>query len=179
MPTLKFADTHNMVAFLSKPIESKGFEGMVDFLNANPIKYALTVNPTIYVSCIEQIWSTAKAKTINEEGQIHAKVDGNKVIISKASIIRDIQFVDEEDEAVYKELDDSLVRAAITSSSLEPEQDNGNINKTKFRATPNDSSSQGTDSGGGPRCQEAIGDTIAQTRFENMSKLSSDSLLTR
>nr|GFA86743.1 hypothetical protein [Tanacetum cinerariifolium] len=82
-------------------------------------------------------------------------------------------------EAVYKELDDSLVRAAITSSSLEPEQDNGNINKTKFRATPNDSSSQGTDSGGGPRCQEAIGDTIAQTRFENMSKLSSDSLLTR
>nr|GEX61713.1 putative ribonuclease H-like domain-containing protein [Tanacetum cinerariifolium] len=34
------------------------------------------------------------------------------------------------DEAVYKELDDSLVRAATTASSLEVEQDSGNINKT-------------------------------------------------
>nr|GFD46844.1 hypothetical protein [Tanacetum cinerariifolium] len=33
-------------------------------------------------------------------------------------------------EAVYKELDDSLVRAATTASSLEAEQDSGNINKT-------------------------------------------------
>ncbi|GKG35679.1 hypothetical protein Tco_0440833, partial [Tanacetum coccineum] len=31
------------------------------------------------------------------------------------------------DEAVYKELGDSLVRAATTASSLEAEQDNGNI----------------------------------------------------
>ncbi|GJX47012.1 putative ribonuclease H-like domain-containing protein [Tanacetum coccineum] len=30
---------------------------------------------------------------------------------------------------------------------------------------------------GGPRCQETKGDTIAQTRFENVSKLSNDSLL--
>ncbi|GJS27439.1 hypothetical protein Tco_0488059 [Tanacetum coccineum] len=50
MTTLKFADTHNMVAFLSKPAESDGFEQIVDFLNAQPIRYALTVNPTIYIS---------------------------------------------------------------------------------------------------------------------------------
>ncbi|GJX95269.1 hypothetical protein Tco_0349855 [Tanacetum coccineum] len=37
MTTLKFVDTHNMVAFLSKPAESEGFEKIVDFLNANPI----------------------------------------------------------------------------------------------------------------------------------------------
>nr|GEU33575.1 ribonuclease H-like domain, reverse transcriptase, RNA-dependent DNA polymerase [Tanacetum cinerariifolium] len=36
-----------------------------------------------------------------------------------------------------------------------------------------------TTSGGGPRCQEAMRDTIAQTRFENVSKLSNDSLLAR
>ncbi|GJS52794.1 hypothetical protein Tco_0626156 [Tanacetum coccineum] len=35
------------------------------------------------------------------------------------------------------------------------------------------------DLGGGPRCQETIGDNIAQTRFENVSKLSNDSLLAR
>ncbi|GJZ33498.1 ribonuclease H-like domain-containing protein, partial [Tanacetum coccineum] len=33
--------------------------------------------------------------------------------------------------------------------------------------------------GGGPRCQETMGDTIAQTRFENVSKHSNDSLLIR
>ncbi|GJS81347.1 hypothetical protein Tco_0747888 [Tanacetum coccineum] len=61
------------------------------------------------------------------------------------------------DEAVHKELGDSLMRAATTASSLEAKQD----------------------SGGGPRCQETMGDTIAQTRFENVSKHSNDSLLAR
>nr|GEZ91741.1 hypothetical protein [Tanacetum cinerariifolium] len=69
------------------------------------------------------------------------------------------------DEAVYKELDDELVRAATTASSLEVEQDIGNIDKTQSQATPNESSSQGTSSDGGRRCQNTIGDTIAQTRF--------------
>ncbi|GKB78122.1 hypothetical protein Tco_0945017 [Tanacetum coccineum] len=72
------------------------------------------------------------------------------------------------DEAVYKELDDNLVRAATAASSLEAEQDSGSIAKTQSKATPNESSSLGTTSGGGPRCQETIGDTIAQTRFKNV-----------
>nr|GEW95714.1 uncharacterized mitochondrial protein AtMg00810-like [Tanacetum cinerariifolium] len=81
------------------------------------------------------------------------------------------------DEAFNKEMNDSLVRAATTASSLEAEQDSGNINKTQSKATPNDSSSQRTDSGGGLRCQEAMRDTIAQNRSENVSKFSNDSLL--
>ncbi|GJW96329.1 putative ribonuclease H-like domain-containing protein [Tanacetum coccineum] len=83
------------------------------------------------------------------------------------------------DEAVNEEMDDSLVRAATTSSSLEAEQDSGNVTKTRTKATPNESSSLGTTSGGGPRCQETMGDTIAQTRFENVSKTSNDPLLVR
>nr|GEV66942.1 hypothetical protein [Tanacetum cinerariifolium] len=51
------------------------------------------------------------------------------------------------DEAIHKELGDSLVRAATTTFSLGAEQDNGNIAKTQSKATPNESSSQGTDSG--------------------------------
>nr|GFA89108.1 putative ribonuclease H-like domain-containing protein [Tanacetum cinerariifolium] len=51
------------------------------------------------------------------------------------------------DEAVNEEMDESLVRVATTSSSLEAEQDSGNINKTYSKATPNKSNSQGTDSG--------------------------------
>ncbi|GKC74816.1 hypothetical protein Tco_1120699 [Tanacetum coccineum] len=96
MATLKFADTHNMVAFLSKPTKSDGFEQIVDFLNAHPIRYALTVNPTIYISCIEQFWSTVKAKTINGEEQLHALVDGKKIIITESSVRRDLQLADEE-----------------------------------------------------------------------------------
>ncbi|GJU49793.1 hypothetical protein Tco_1219348, partial [Tanacetum coccineum] len=83
------------------------------------------------------------------------------------------------DEAVHKELGDSLVRDATTASSLEAKQNSDNITKTRSKATPNESSSLGTTLGGGPRCQETMRDTIAQTRFENVSKLSNDSLLAR
>ncbi|GJS53196.1 hypothetical protein Tco_0626558 [Tanacetum coccineum] len=204
-------------------------------------------------------WSTAMAKTINREAQLHARVDGKKIIITKSSIRRDLRLEDVEDvnclpnstifeqlammgmirnldnlsgkflmyprfvqvfldqqldgvpthkrryiapshtkkifgnmrrvgkgfsgritplfptiggtkqstirerkpkrkdtqvpqpsdpienvadEAVHKELGDSLVRAATIASSLEVEQDSGNITKTQSKATPNESSSQ-------------------------------------
>ncbi|GJX27749.1 putative ribonuclease H-like domain-containing protein [Tanacetum coccineum] len=48
------------------------------------------------------------------------------------------------DEAVNEEMDDSLVRAATTASSLEVEQDSGNIDKTRSKATHNEPSSLGT-----------------------------------
>ncbi|GKB45618.1 putative ribonuclease H-like domain-containing protein, partial [Tanacetum coccineum] len=83
------------------------------------------------------------------------------------------------DEAVNEEMDDSLVRVATTASSLEAEHDSGNIDKTQSKATPNEPSSPGTSSGGGPRRQETMGDTISQTRSENVSKLSNDPLLAR
>ncbi|GJV22913.1 ribonuclease H-like domain-containing protein [Tanacetum coccineum] len=60
--------THNMVAFLSKPTESDGFEQIVDFLNAHPIR----------------------------EEQLHALVDGKKIIITESSVRRDLQLADEE-----------------------------------------------------------------------------------
>ncbi|GJU04023.1 putative ribonuclease H-like domain-containing protein [Tanacetum coccineum] len=199
-----------------------------------------------------KFWSTVKAKTINEEVQLHALVDGKKIIVTKSTVRRELQLEDAEgkgfsgrvtplfptmvvqnqsklgegstmpidphhtptiiesstqpqktqkprkpkrkdtqvpqpsgptdfvaDEAVHKELGDSLVRTATIAFSLEAEQDSGNITKTRSKAIPNESSSLGTTSGGGPRRQETIGDTIAQTRFENVSKLSNDSLLAR
>nr|GFA33210.1 hypothetical protein [Tanacetum cinerariifolium] len=94
------------------------------------------------------------AKTINGEAQIHAWVDGKEIIIAESSVRRDLRLADEEGvdclpnstifenvklmgyeklskkltfyEAVYKELDDRLVRAATTASSLEAEHDSGN-----------------------------------------------------
>ncbi|GJS35239.1 hypothetical protein Tco_0533621 [Tanacetum coccineum] len=97
MSTLTFPDTHNMVAFLEKPTESNGFHEIINFLNANQIHYALTVNPTIYTSCIEQFWATSKVKTIYRERQIQALVDKKKVIIIETSIRSDLHLKDADD----------------------------------------------------------------------------------
>ncbi|GKA02561.1 hypothetical protein Tco_0675226 [Tanacetum coccineum] len=85
-----------MVAYLEKSTKNVDFAEIVDFLNANPIRYAMTVSPTIYVSCIEQFWSTDKIKTVNNETQIHAKVEGKTIVISESSMRRDLQFNDED-----------------------------------------------------------------------------------
>nr|GEU93626.1 hypothetical protein [Tanacetum cinerariifolium] len=117
------------------------------------------------------------AKTINEEAQIHAWRDGKEISITESSVRRDFRLAVEEDpkrkntqvpqpsgstehvvnEAVYKELDSRLVRAAITASSLEAEQEIGNIYKTQSKETTDEASSPGTTSGGGPRFQDTIG----------------------
>ncbi|GJV24210.1 hypothetical protein Tco_1376905 [Tanacetum coccineum] len=94
MSTLKFTKTHNLLAFLEKPKESSRFEEIIDFLNASYVQYALTVNPTIYTTCIEQFWAFAKAKIVNEERQIQALVDKKKVIITETSIRSDLKLDD-------------------------------------------------------------------------------------
>nr|GEV34396.1 hypothetical protein [Tanacetum cinerariifolium] len=165
MSILKFADTHNLVAFLEKHIESEGFEHIVDFLSARTLR----------------------------EAQIHAWVDGKEIIITESSVRRDLRLADEEgvdclsnstifenlelmgkpkrkntqvpqpsgsiehvaDETVYKELDDRLLRAATNASSLEAEQDSGNTDKTQSKATPNEASSSETTKYGGPRQRPA------------------------
>ncbi|GJU59779.1 hypothetical protein Tco_1237545 [Tanacetum coccineum] len=95
MANLKFTDTYNMVEFLSKSKERDGFEQIMDFLNAHTIKCALTVNPTIYTSCIEQFWSSVTVKAINGETQLHARVDGKKIIITESYVRRNLQLADE------------------------------------------------------------------------------------
>ncbi|GKC91133.1 putative ribonuclease H-like domain-containing protein [Tanacetum coccineum] len=92
----KFVETHNVVAFLEKPTESDGFAEIIDFLKASSVSYALTVNPIIYTSCIQQFWATAHVKMVNEVRQFQALIDKNKVIITKASIRNDIHLDDAE-----------------------------------------------------------------------------------
>ncbi|GJX83563.1 hypothetical protein Tco_0333044 [Tanacetum coccineum] len=73
-----------------------------------------------------------------------------------------------------------MERAATTASSLEAEQDSGNINRTQSMVTLNESFPQGTGSGSGSRCQDTIlGDAEAQIRFEAASKQSNDPPLSR
>ncbi|GJU73101.1 ribonuclease H-like domain-containing protein [Tanacetum coccineum] len=60
---------HNIVAFLQKPTGSEGFHETVDFLAGRHIRYALTTNPTTYVSHIKQFWQTAIVRTIDNGEQ--------------------------------------------------------------------------------------------------------------
>nr|GEX37349.1 ribonuclease H-like domain, reverse transcriptase, RNA-dependent DNA polymerase [Tanacetum cinerariifolium]GEX37352.1 ribonuclease H-like domain, reverse transcriptase, RNA-dependent DNA polymerase [Tanacetum cinerariifolium]GEX37356.1 ribonuclease H-like domain, reverse transcriptase, RNA-dependent DNA polymerase [Tanacetum cinerariifolium]GEX37365.1 ribonuclease H-like domain, reverse transcriptase, RNA-dependent DNA polymerase [Tanacetum cinerariifolium]GEX37370.1 ribonuclease H-like doma len=59
---------------------------------------------------VSAIKATAKAKNINEEAQIHTKVDGKKVIISEEIVRRDLKFEDEggvdclSNEVIFKQL---------------------------------------------------------------------------
>nr|GEV10450.1 hypothetical protein [Tanacetum cinerariifolium] len=110
MSTPTFAITHNLVTFLEKPAESAGFEQIIDFLKFKPIHYALTVNPTIYVSCVKQFWATTKVKKVNDQEQIQVLVDKKKVIITEDSIRSDLRFDDADgtvcllNEAIFEGL---------------------------------------------------------------------------
>ncbi|GJV90887.1 hypothetical protein Tco_1538700 [Tanacetum coccineum] len=84
-----------MVAYLKKPTRSEGFQEIVDFLNGSHIRYALTKNPTIYVSLIEKFWQTATVRTVdNGEQEITATVDGKEFTITEASVRRHLQLAD-------------------------------------------------------------------------------------
>nr|GEU88936.1 hypothetical protein [Tanacetum cinerariifolium] len=75
------------------------------------------------------------------------------------------------DEAIHKEIGDSVERAATTAASLDAKQDSGNINRTQSITIPNVPFPQGIGSGGSLRCQKAIGDTIAQTRVLDLENV--------
>ncbi|GJW72621.1 reverse transcriptase domain-containing protein [Tanacetum coccineum] len=127
-------------------VSSDVAELIVDFLNAQPIRYALTINPTIYVSCKEHSRLLAKKQRSRRSKRKDTEVpqpSGPTINVAY--------------EAANEEMDDSLVRATTTATGLKAEQDNGS----------------------GPKRQKTMGDTIAQTRSENVSKLSNDPLLVR
>nr|GEX87025.1 hypothetical protein [Tanacetum cinerariifolium] len=97
MATLKFCDTHNMITYLNKTGGSESFHQIVDFLNFSHIKFALTENPTIYTSLIQQFWQTVVANTLDtKEIQITATIDGNVKLIFEASIRRYLKLEDSD-----------------------------------------------------------------------------------
>ncbi|GJV66520.1 hypothetical protein Tco_1482029 [Tanacetum coccineum] len=84
-----------MVAFLQKSTGSEEFHQIVDFLADSHIRYALTANPTIYASLIEQFWQTATVETVNNgEQQLSVTVDGQTIAITEASVRRHLQLAD-------------------------------------------------------------------------------------
>nr|GEU41782.1 hypothetical protein [Tanacetum cinerariifolium] len=85
-----------MIAILEKSEHNVDFHQIVDFVEASHIRYALTINPTVYVSHIRQFCSTARIETTNEGTKIIATVDGKPRTISKSLIMRNLKLNDEE-----------------------------------------------------------------------------------
>nr|GEX22301.1 hypothetical protein [Tanacetum cinerariifolium] len=69
---------------LMLPLE--GFNQIINLLNGSSIKYALTVNPNTYVSCIKQLWTTVAVKKVNDVIRLQALVDKKKVVVTEATI---------------------------------------------------------------------------------------------
>nr|GEV67730.1 hypothetical protein [Tanacetum cinerariifolium] len=85
-----------MVAYLTKSDASEGFNKIINFMNGSSIKYGLTVNPHIYMSCIKQFWTTVAVKKVNDVIRLQALVDKKKVMVTEATI-RDALRLDDAD----------------------------------------------------------------------------------
>jgi hypothetical protein len=132
--TCTLAESHNNVALLDEELVPEGFTDMAKFLNATSIRYALTVNPTIYISYIKQFWLTAKVKTRNGEKYIKAMVDGQQERVTESSI-REILLLDDETEtmclanfAIFEGLDDLGYKGHYTNLNFQKGSSVLNIN---------------------------------------------------
>ncbi|GJS16989.1 retrovirus-related pol polyprotein from transposon TNT 1-94 [Tanacetum coccineum] len=98
-------------------------------------------------------WNISEGDVLSK-GQSVVVVESDKADIEVETFYDRIMaaIVVQADEAVNEERggNDSWWQAT-TASSLEAEQDSGDIIKTQSKATPNEASSTGTSSGGGPR----------------------------
>ncbi|GJT55274.1 hypothetical protein Tco_0990328 [Tanacetum coccineum] len=94
MAALESCPKHNMIAYLEKTEGNVEFHEVIDFLRRSYIFHALTVSPVVSTTLVEQFWTSAKSKTINNVRYITAKVAGKVVSISEASIRTDLIFDD-------------------------------------------------------------------------------------
>ncbi|GJV71490.1 putative reverse transcriptase domain-containing protein [Tanacetum coccineum] len=129
------------------------------YIVKNPVFYSKTKHIEIRHHFIRDSYEKKLIQVI----KIHTDHNVADLLTKAFDVSRPINL--DADETVYKKWEDRMERAATTASSLEAEQDGGNINKTQSMATLNESFPQGTDSSSDPRCQDTIlGGAKAQIR---------------
>ncbi|GJX32719.1 putative ribonuclease H-like domain-containing protein [Tanacetum coccineum] len=74
MAVLDSCPKHNMVAYLEKSEGNAAFHEIIDFLKCSSIHHALTVSLVVSTTFVEQFWTSAKSKIINNVRHITAKV---------------------------------------------------------------------------------------------------------
>nr|GEW88262.1 ATP-dependent helicase BRM-like [Tanacetum cinerariifolium] len=106
---------------------TEGFDQIIYFLNGSYIKYSLTINPHIYVSCIKQFWNTIVVKQSNDVTGLQALVDKKRVVITEATI-RDALRLDDDEGLLrgnkVKVLKLRRLKKVGTSQRIESSDDN-------------------------------------------------------
>nr|GEX67446.1 hypothetical protein [Tanacetum cinerariifolium] len=93
--TMLLTFIHAYVTVVSSKVSAVQSDELICSLSAvSLIKYALTVNPNIYVSCIKQFWATIAVKKVNDVTRLQALVDKKKVVVTEATI-RDVFCLDD------------------------------------------------------------------------------------
>ncbi|KAI3742283.1 hypothetical protein L1987_59963 [Smallanthus sonchifolius] len=91
----KFSTYHNLTSYLVKGNKSEGFDDMIDFLCRSKLHFALTVNPTIYISHMADFWNSASYSIEHGIPQIKAKVDGKDITVTEATLRKYLRLQDE------------------------------------------------------------------------------------
>ncbi|GKD60964.1 hypothetical protein Tco_1298473, partial [Tanacetum coccineum] len=118
-----------MVAYLEKTDGNTEFHQIMDFLTCSSIYYALTVSPIVSTSFVEQFWTTAKSRTVNNISYIDATVAGKSVTISEASIRSDLLF---DDADGIDSLNNQAIFDNIQLMGYEGDLNTLNFNKALF-----------------------------------------------
>ncbi|GJS09967.1 hypothetical protein Tco_0366763 [Tanacetum coccineum] len=85
-----------MIACVQKTERNTDFHEVIDFFTRCSVNYALVVSPDVIQQWIQQFWSTAKVRMLNEVAHIEAKVAGKKILVSEATVRTDLMFNDED-----------------------------------------------------------------------------------
>ncbi|GKC23640.1 hypothetical protein Tco_1025790 [Tanacetum coccineum] len=144
MADLTFVDSHNMVAYLEKSEDNADFAKIVDFINASPIRkgkdFSRTVTPLFATMLIQPQADVGEGSGQSTESQ-HTPTTASPSHSSGPTTLV-------ADDTVHEKKRDSVERATTTATSLDAEQDSGNINRTQSKAITNDPFPQGFSSGG-------------------------------
>ena len=98
MAFLKTAEMHNLAIVLDDPPEAhKDFMSMMYRLRECRLAYAITVNPVIYGSLIQEFWRTTKVVEKNKEMTIEAVVKNCNAGISEQYIRDTPMILDDSD----------------------------------------------------------------------------------
>ncbi|GKC36747.1 putative ribonuclease H-like domain-containing protein, partial [Tanacetum coccineum] len=138
MVVLDSCPKHNMVAYLEKSEGNAEFHEIIDFLKRSSIHHALTVSPVVSTTFVEQFWTSAKSKTINNVRHITAKVAGKSVSISEASIRSDLLFDDADgiDSLPNQTIFDAIQQMGSKSTSWDQIPTNIATAHTSSRPSP-------------------------------------------
>nr|GEX03294.1 putative ribonuclease H-like domain-containing protein [Tanacetum cinerariifolium] len=83
-------------------------------------KYALVVNPTVYVSCIKQFWSSVSIKKTNDVVRLRALIDRKNVIITEDTVKKALHLDDAKSDDCFpnEEIFVELARMGYEKPSL-------------------------------------------------------------